>query len=47
MDNDTLLPILAEVRQSSGMPNLWALEGFNPTGEPLDILSLEFDPIQS
>ncbi|MDT9319129.1 MAG: hypothetical protein P5693_00575 [Limnospira sp. PMC 1290.21] len=46
LDNDTLLPILAEVRQSSGMPNLWVLEGFNPTGEPLDILSLEFDPIQ-
>lgn len=46
LDNDTLLPILAEVRPSSGMPNLWVLEGFNPTGEPLDILSLEFDPIQ-
>ena len=41
LDDDTLMPIVAEVTRSNGLPQLWVLEGFNPTGEPTDVLSLE------
>ncbi|MFZ4678313.1 MAG: hypothetical protein ACOYM4_21930, partial [Nodosilinea sp.] len=40
LDDDTLMPIVAEVTRSNGLPQLWVLEGFNPTGEPMDVLSL-------
>ncbi|MGB7314775.1 MAG: hypothetical protein WA939_17740, partial [Nodosilinea sp.] len=40
LDDDTLIPIVAEVTRSNGLPQLWVLEGFNPTGEPTDVLSL-------
>ncbi|MCU0549127.1 MAG: N-6 DNA methylase [Leptolyngbya sp. Prado105] len=40
LDDDGLLPIVAEVRRSNGMPLLWVVEGFNLTAEPIDILSL-------
>lgn len=40
LDDETLIPIVAEVARSNGLPQLWVLEGFNPTGEPTDVLSL-------
>lgn len=47
LDDDSLLPVVAEVtRSSSGMPQLWVIEGFNPTSEPMDVLSLSLDAQQ-
>lgn len=46
LDDDSLLPVVAEVSRSNGMPQLWVLEGFNPTSEPTDVLSLTLEPIQ-
>lgn len=40
LDDETLIPIVAEVARSNGLPQLWVLEGFNLTGEPTDVLSL-------
>jgi hypothetical protein len=40
LEDDTLISIVAEVARSNGLPQLWVLEGFNPTGEPTDVLSL-------
>ena len=40
LDDDSLLPVVAEVTRSNGTPQLWVLEGFHPTSEPTDILSL-------
>lgn len=40
LDDDSLLPIVAEVKRSNGMPQLWVIEGFNLSAEPMDILSL-------
>ena len=40
LENDTLLPIVAEVARSNGLPQLWILEGFNPAEDPTDVLSL-------
>lgn len=40
LDEDELLPIVAEVKRSNGMPLLWVVEGFNLTAEPIDVLSL-------
>jgi type I restriction-modification system DNA methylase subunit len=46
LDDDSLLPVVAEVTRSSGMPQLWVIEGFNPTSEPTDVLSLTLDAQQ-
>lgn len=46
LDDDSLLPVVAEVTRSNGMPQLWAIEGFNPTSEPTDVLSLSLDAQQ-
>ncbi|MEG4442047.1 N-6 DNA methylase [Microcoleus sp. AT9_B5] len=46
LDDDSLLPVVAEVTRSNGMPQLWAIEGFNPTSELTDILSLTLDAQQ-
>jgi hypothetical protein len=46
LDDDSLMPVVAEVTRSSGMPQLWAIEGFNPTSEPTDVLSLTLDAQQ-
>lgn len=46
LDDDSLLPIVAEVTRSNGVPQLWVLEGFNFTSEPTDILSLTLGLIQ-
>jgi len=46
LDDDSLLPVVAEVTRSSGMPQLWAIEGFNPISEPTDVLSLTLDAQQ-
>ena len=43
LDDDSLLPIVAEVKRSNGMPQLWVLEGFNLSAEPMDVLSLMLD----
>jgi len=43
LDDDGLLPIVAEVKRSNGQPQLWVLEGFNLTAEPMDVLSLMLD----
>lgn len=40
LDDDSLLPIAAEVKRSNGMPQLWVIEGFNLSAEPMDVLSL-------
>jgi hypothetical protein len=40
LDDETLIPVVAEVARSNGLPQLSVLEGFNPTGEPTDVLSL-------
>ncbi len=40
LDDETLISIVAAVTRSNGLPQLWVLEGFNPTGEPTDVLSL-------
>ncbi len=40
LENDTLLPIVAEVSRSNSLPQLWILEGFNPAEDPTDVLSL-------
>ncbi|MGB3494953.1 MAG: hypothetical protein WBA57_19640 [Elainellaceae cyanobacterium] len=40
LDDDSLVPVLAEVTRSNGLPQLWVIEGLNPTTEPIDILSL-------
>jgi hypothetical protein len=40
LDDDSLLPVVAEVSRSNGIPQLWVIEGYNPTSEPIDILSL-------
>ena len=40
LDDDSLLPIVAEVKRSNGMPQLWVIEGFNLSAEPMDVLSL-------
>ncbi len=40
LDDDSLLPIVAEVKRSNGMPQLWVIEGFNLSAEPTDVLSL-------
>jgi len=40
LDDDGLLPIVAEVKRSNGIPQLWVMEGFNLTAEPIDVLSL-------
>jgi hypothetical protein len=45
LDDETLISIVAEVTRSNGLPQLWVLEGFNPTGEPTDVLSLEPSPL--
>jgi N-6 DNA Methylase len=47
LQDDSLLPIVAEVSRSNGVPLLWVLEGFNGTNEALDVLSLTFDAVQS
>lgn len=46
LDDDSLLPVVAEVTRSNGMPQLWAIEGFNSTSEPMDVLSLTLDAQQ-
>ena len=46
LDDDSLLPVVAEVTRSNGMPQLWAIEGFNPTSELTDVLSLSLDAQQ-
>ncbi|MGK7913143.1 MAG: N-6 DNA methylase [Synechococcus sp.] len=46
MDDDTVLPVVAEVTRSNGVPLLWVLEAFNPESEPADALSLELDEVQ-
>ncbi len=43
LDDHGLLPIVAEVKRSNGQPQLWVLEGFNLTAEPMDVLSLMLD----
>ncbi|MBW4523233.1 MAG: DUF559 domain-containing protein [Scytolyngbya sp. HA4215-MV1] len=40
LDDDSLLPIVAEVKRSNGMPQLWVIEGLNLSVEPMDVLSL-------
>lgn len=47
LDDDSLLPIIAEVKRSNGMPQLWVLAGFNPTAEPMDVLSLSVSELPS
>jgi very-short-patch-repair endonuclease len=44
LDDDSLLPITAEVKRSNGMPQLWVIEGFNLSAEPMDVLSLSVPP---
>jgi very-short-patch-repair endonuclease len=44
LDDDSLLPIAAEVKRSNGMPQLWVIEGFNLSAEPMDVLSLSVPP---
>jgi hypothetical protein len=44
LDDDSLLPIVAEVKRSNGMPQLWVIEGFNLSAEPMDVLSLSVPP---
>lgn len=39
LDDDSQLPIAAEVTRSHE-PQLWVIEGFNPSSEPVDVLSL-------
>lgn len=46
LDDDRILPVEAEVCRGDGMPRLWAIAGFNLTGEPLDVLSLTLDAEQ-
>jgi hypothetical protein len=46
LGDDRLLPVVAAVTRSNGMPQLWVIAGFNPSSEPLDILSLTLDPLQ-
>ncbi len=46
LQDDGLLPIVAEVSRSNEIPLLWILEGFNGTDEPSDVLSLTLDPVQ-
>ena len=46
LDDDSLLPVVAEVTRSNGMPQLWAIEGFYPTSEQTDVLSLSLDAQQ-
>ncbi|MBI4783033.1 MAG: class I SAM-dependent DNA methyltransferase [Oscillatoriophycideae cyanobacterium NC_groundwater_1537_Pr4_S-0.65um_50_18] len=43
LDDDSLLPIAAEVKRSTGIPQLWVIEGFNLSAEPMDVLSLMLD----
>ena len=43
LDDDSLLPIVAEVKRGNGTPQLWVLEGFNLSAEPMDVLSLMLD----
>ncbi|MGQ4650335.1 Eco57I restriction-modification methylase domain-containing protein [Lyngbya aestuarii] len=46
LEDDSLLPVVAEVSRSNGSPQLWVIEGFNPTSEPLDVLSLTLEAEQ-
>lgn len=47
---DRCLPIVAEVTRGNGQPQLWVVEGFNPSCEgvlePVDVLSLELAAAQ-
>ena len=44
LEDDTLISIVAEVTGRHGLPQLWVMEGFNSTGEPMDVLSLPPSP---
>ncbi|AFY71949.1 hypothetical protein Pse7367_3723 (plasmid) [Thalassoporum mexicanum PCC 7367] len=46
LDDETLIPIAAEVTRNNGLPQLWVIEGFNTSMEPVDVLSLNLDLIQ-
>ena len=45
--DDQCLPIVAEVKRTNGQPQLWVVEGFNPSHEgvlePVDVISLELE----
>jgi hypothetical protein len=48
--DDRCVPIVAEVKRANGQPQLWVVEGFNPSHdgvlEPVDVLSLELAAAQ-
>ena len=46
LDDGTVLPIVVEVTKGNGLPFLWAIAGFNQTGEPTSVLSLSLIPEQ-
>ena len=46
LDDDSLLPVVAEVTKNQSNPQLWAIAAFNPHNEPTDVLSLTLTPEQ-
>ena len=40
LDDDEIIPIVAEVKKSSGQPLLWIIEAISDTEEAVDVLSL-------
>jgi hypothetical protein len=46
LDDGILLPVIGEIKRSSGEPQLWVLEAVAPAAESEDALLLNFDPAQ-
>jgi len=46
LDDDEIIPIVAEVKKSSGQPLLWIIEAISDTEEAVDVLSLSLNEAQ-
>ena len=46
LDDDEIIPIVAEVNKSNGQPLLWIIEAISDTEEAVDVLSLSLNEVQ-